>query len=987
MPRFEDFPDIVRDALVETESIDEHTTRHVRYEAGRSARQRRVRKEEQWKRSRRLGQGAYGTVYLESCSEDDGSSRVRAVKEISKCVNYGEELDYWRELEAIFKFSHPNVSHGSSRPASYLLAETASTMETNPGSFTQRSTRTASSLPVDGTKRTARSVSSWNIGSPVTSITTRAPLPETEAQQITAQIVEGLVFMHGNQFVHRDLKPSNVMVVNPGPDWFVKIADFGTSKRRQAEVTTLHTMHRGTTGYAAPEIFGFCQHGGNASYTFTVDIWSLGAMIYKLCTFRLAFEDLGELARYAAGTFDFPMARLEAIGLSKQGCEFILGLMSPQPEERPSALSTQNSAWLTQHVRDKDSGVGAHRSRPSEPVREPTIPTATNQDAGNGSAEAPTIRHRNYCAPYIEDGIDEGSIGELPNLPVDSRTILKTSGQETLGPGIAESQTAKDHAAKNNETQLDVRQQATETGTMLIARSEDPVLRLDNTTTYEPDCPVTPSCPTSSDLAVEVIATAKTPLEHSEYPPLQLQRSCGICQRTLTYIITEPLGCGHHICHACLFLQLLGRLLSPWTASIGCCLTHINWTCYKRILLGPGLAELEYQFRLTQWNLWNCPTGLHGTVRLSMLKNKSSFAMDPKAVCVPCGIARGVFCQRCRVPWHGSDCPKFKVLQRAFHDLMLASEPEYHLSPLVRVVEDTLLLEDTLRSGHGPAGLARRPALGSYQEHDHLPASNVRYEEPSYSYERATRTKSRQRPEAHHVRGNSGVGSVLRRYTINLSDSDLASETAVKEKDSEPDGIYHIHSGYGDDEKDTKEDDSWTSDWSAESKIVNYPESASDSRAIFVKEGKREAMKKRQPKGRETEKSRGRENTHGAGSNPIVQKPFYFRDFYAVPLRPSSLTKANLQRLGTESWAHTSSLEKGKLSSDRRRSGANLDRVATVSTSSPWKLTAASLSRLEEEEGFDQIPWYSSNRSSSEDVEVGSSDGRFVVSYIASKKG
>jgi calcium/calmodulin-dependent protein kinase I len=33
------------------------------------------------------------------------------------------------------------------------------------------------------------------------------PLPESEARQITGQVLEGLHFMHDNGFVHRDLKP------------------------------------------------------------------------------------------------------------------------------------------------------------------------------------------------------------------------------------------------------------------------------------------------------------------------------------------------------------------------------------------------------------------------------------------------------------------------------------------------------------------------------------------------------------------------------------------------------------------------------------------------------------------------------------------------------------------------------------------------------------------------------------------------------------
>ena len=34
------------------------------------------------------------------------------------------------------------------------------------------------------------------------------PLPEHEAKEITYQILDGLHFMHDNEFAHRDLKPN-----------------------------------------------------------------------------------------------------------------------------------------------------------------------------------------------------------------------------------------------------------------------------------------------------------------------------------------------------------------------------------------------------------------------------------------------------------------------------------------------------------------------------------------------------------------------------------------------------------------------------------------------------------------------------------------------------------------------------------------------------------------------------------------------------------
>ncbi|RSL95304.1 hypothetical protein CEP52_012141 [Fusarium oligoseptatum] len=99
--------DLVRDSKINTEFL-ESCIQHVFHEAGQSLKQRLIRREERWVRQRYLGQGAYGTVYLEK-RQDGGVEELRAVKELKKSVGAGQELDYARELEAIMKFSHPRV--------------------------------------------------------------------------------------------------------------------------------------------------------------------------------------------------------------------------------------------------------------------------------------------------------------------------------------------------------------------------------------------------------------------------------------------------------------------------------------------------------------------------------------------------------------------------------------------------------------------------------------------------------------------------------------------------------------------------------------------------------------------------------------------------------------------------------------------------------------------------------------------------------------
>ncbi|KAL2258224.1 hypothetical protein VTK26DRAFT_8561 [Humicola hyalothermophila] len=73
--------------------------------------------------------------------------------------------------------------------------------------------------------------------------------------------------------LHRDLKPENVFL---GEDNSVKLGDFGLSKVMQSH--DFASTYVGTPFYMSPEI---CAA---EKYTLKSDIWSLGCIIYELCT-------------------------------------------------------------------------------------------------------------------------------------------------------------------------------------------------------------------------------------------------------------------------------------------------------------------------------------------------------------------------------------------------------------------------------------------------------------------------------------------------------------------------------------------------------------------------------------------------------------------------------------------------------------------------------------------------------------------------------
>ncbi|PTB47211.1 hypothetical protein M441DRAFT_127916 [Trichoderma asperellum CBS 433.97] len=316
--------DIVRDWKIETEVYDAYI-KHIFYESGSSARERHIRKEEKWKRQKRLGQGGYGTVYLEKCVQGDKQEKLRAVKMIKS-----QDFKYSRELDAIIKFSHYKYAH--------CFVQCFGWFEIDDSVFIAMEYYEMGDLQRYLTK----------------------PLPEPEARRITFQVLEGLEFMHENGFVHRDIKPGvryppiainlsfilNTLVVTAGPEWFVKIADFGISKRRQPGVTTVRTKQIGTHGFTAPELLNFKSENTASSYTHSVDMWSLGAMAYLMLTNTVPFENLGDLYEYAYKSSSFPSNSLQKHHVSEEGREFIMQLMSSKSGDRPTAPTAKSHGWL-----------------------------------------------------------------------------------------------------------------------------------------------------------------------------------------------------------------------------------------------------------------------------------------------------------------------------------------------------------------------------------------------------------------------------------------------------------------------------------------------------------------------------------------------------------------------------------------------------------------------------------------------------------------
>jgi len=107
-------------------------------------------------------------------------------------------------------------------------------------------------------------------------------VPEKAAGYVKAA-AEGMQAAHASGVLHRDLKPSNLLV---GADGRVRITDFGLARpiAGHSDLTGTGVL-LGTLAYVAPEQLS----GGTKTASVRSDVYSLGAVLYRLLTGRAPF--------------------------------------------------------------------------------------------------------------------------------------------------------------------------------------------------------------------------------------------------------------------------------------------------------------------------------------------------------------------------------------------------------------------------------------------------------------------------------------------------------------------------------------------------------------------------------------------------------------------------------------------------------------------------------------------------------------------------
>ena len=176
---------------------------------------------------------------------------------------------------------------------------------------------------------------------------------EDDARKLLTKMLRALAYLHGCNIVHRDLKLENFILTDKSPAAEIKMIDFGLSRAYLGSSSMSNVV--GTAYYIAPEVL-------QQSYTQASDLWSLGVIAYMMLTGIVPFggktdkdimENVSRAAKNEMGTAKRIFATLTKAGVSSAGADFVLKLLTVNPETRMTSANGLAHVWISNTTKSR----------------------------------------------------------------------------------------------------------------------------------------------------------------------------------------------------------------------------------------------------------------------------------------------------------------------------------------------------------------------------------------------------------------------------------------------------------------------------------------------------------------------------------------------------------------------------------------------------------------------------------------------------------
>ena len=259
---------------------------------------------------------------------------------------------------------------------------------------------------------------------------------ESDCIKIAKDICTALEVCLQNNIIHRDIKPSNVFVNSCGD---YKLGDFGVA--RTLENAAIAMSKKGTYTFMAPEVFK------SEPYDHTVDIYSLGILLYRLLNDN--FEPFRTDMSYGNGE-NALMQRMrgDPIPPPKNASErFASIILKACAADRNMRYASPSEMLADIEMLEEGTAAPAFRfnAPPAVPTGTSAAPASTAADgdpldktvslAGGGAAHIPLgTPPTAYTAPSVRTGAAVGTAYTPYGATPPRRGIISTFAETVYAP-------------------------------------------------------------------------------------------------------------------------------------------------------------------------------------------------------------------------------------------------------------------------------------------------------------------------------------------------------------------------------------------------------------------------------------------------------------------------------------------------------------------------------------------------------------------------